>query len=515
MSHVNFWDWAKHEPDRIAVGEVDGRKVGFGELADRAHRTANALLARGLKPGDAIATVLRNRSECIELFLAALNCGWYYVPINHHGTADDIGYIVENSEAKAVFVDPEFAAVATAALDDKGFPTDMRFSVGRAEGFETMDALRAGVSGDRPLGHPAGQVMQYTSGTTGRPKGVRRPLEKCGADELIGAMSWLLRNFGMEPGVGVHLVTSPMYHSAVHSVSTAALHLGQSVEMMERWTPEACLERIARDRVTSSHMVATHFHRLLQLPDAVRAAADVSSLTHVLHGAVPTPVDEKRRMIEWWGPVIDEYYGSSEVGGTAVSSKEWLKKPGTVGKPFSISELKILDDDGNELGPNQVGHIWMRQGDQDFSYYKDPEKTAKNTRGRFIHVGDHGYVDEDGYLFLSGRDAEIIISGGVNIYPAAIEACLLNHPAVGDCGVVGAPNAEFGEEVKAVVMLNPGWSADQAMADALIAHCRDGLSRISVPRSVDFVESLPRDPNGKLQKKALRDTYWAALERAL
>lgn len=515
MTYVNFWDWAANEPDRVSVGEVDGRKVTFGELAARAHRTANALTARGLKPGDAIATVLRNRSECIELFLAALNNGWYYVPINHHGTADDIGYIVENSEAKAVFVDPEFAEVATRALDANGFPGDKRFSAGPADGFETMESLRAGQSDERPTGFPAGQVMQYTSGTTGRPKGVRRPLEQRGADELIGAMSWLLRNFGMEPGVGVHLVTSPMYHSAVHSVSTAALHLGQSVEMMERWTPEDCLVRIARDRITSTHMVATHFHRLLQLPDAVKAAADVSSLTHVLHGAVPTPVDEKRRMIEWWGPVIDEYYGSSEVGGTAVSSTEWMAKPGTVGRPFSISKLKILDDDGNELGPNQVGHIWMRQGDQDFSYYKDPDKTAKSTRDRFIHVGDHGYVDEDGYLFLSGRDAEIIISGGVNIYPAAIEACLLNHPAVGDCGVVGAPNAEFGEEVKAVVMLNPGWPADEATEAELIEHCRGHLSRITVPRSVDFVDALPRDPNGKLQKKILRDAYWAKLERAL
>lgn len=515
MSHVSFWEWATHEPDRIAVGEVDGSKVTFGELADRAHRTANALLERGLKPGDAVATLLRNRSECIELFLAALNCGWYYVPINHHGTADDIGYVVENSEAKAVFVDAEFAELATSALDRIDFPQAMRFSRGDADGFTTMDHLRDGQSAERPTGFPAGQVMQYTSGTTGRPKGVRRPVETRNADELVGAMSWLLRNFGMEPGKGVHLVASPMYHSAVHSISTAALHLGQAVEMIERWTPEHCLERIERDRVTSTHMVATHFHRLLQLPESVREAADVSSLTHVLHGAVPTPVDEKRLMIEWWGPVIFEYYGSSEVGGTSVTSEEWLERPGTVGRPFAISELKILDDDGNELGPNEVGHIWMRQGDQDFSYYKDPEKTAKSVRGQFIHVGDHGYVDEEGYLFLSGRDAEIIISGGVNIYPAAIEACLLNHPAVHDCGVIGAPNREFGEEVKAVVSLNEGWSDDQAMADELIEHCRDNLSRLSVPRSVDFLDDLPRDPNGKLQKKKIRDVYWQSLERAL
>ncbi|MFL0671442.1 MAG: AMP-binding protein [Erythrobacter sp.] len=515
MTYVNFWHWAEHHPDRIAIGEVDGSKVTFGELAERAHRTANALIALGMKPGDAVATLLRNRSECIELFLAALNCGWYYVPINHHGTAADTGYVVENSEAKAVFVDAEFAGLGTTALDSIGFPADRRFSVTQAAGFTTMEQLRAGQATERPRGYPAGQVMQYTSGTTGRPKGVRRPIESSSADDLVGSMSWLLRTFGIAPGDGVHLVTSPLYHSAVHSISTAALHLGQSIEMMERWTAQDCLVRIERDRVTSTHMVATHFHRLLQLPEAVRQAADVSSLRHVIHGAVPTPVDEKRRMIEWWGPVIFEYYGSSEVGGTIVTSQEWMERPGTVGRPFTISEVKILDDEGNELGPNQVGKIWMRQGDQKFSYYKDPEKTARSVKGQFIHVGDHGYVDEDGYLFLSGRDAEIIISGGVNIYPAAIDACLLNHPAVHDCGVIGAPNPEFGEEVKAIVCLNPGWAADDATAQQLIEHCRAHLSRLMVPRSVDFVDELPRDPNGKLQKKKLRDTYWVQLERAL
>lgn len=515
MTWVSFWDWAAHDPDRLAVGEVDGRKISYGELAERVHRTAHALIGQGLRPGDAVATILRNRSECLELFLAALNCGWYYVPINHHGTIDDIAYVVENCEARAVFVEPDFAAIATTALDRIGFPAEMRFAVEPAAGFVPAGDLRARGSTARPTGFPAGQVMQYTSGTTGRPKGVRRPIEQCGADELIGRMSWLLRSFGVEPGEGVHLVTSPLYHSAVHSIGSAALHLGQRIELMERWTPEACLERIARERVTSTHMVATHFHRLLQLPEPVRATADLSSLRHVLHGAVPTPVDEKRRMIEWWGPVIYEYYGSSEVGGTAVDSVEWLKRPGTVGRPFAISELKILDDEGRELGPHQVGNIWMRQGDQEFSYFKDPEKTAKTVRGRFIHVGDHGYVDEDGYLFLCGRDAEIIISGGVNIYPAAIEACLLGHPAVRDCGVIGAPNAEYGEEVKAVVSLNDGWPPTPETAAALIAHCRANLSGINVPRSVDFVAELPRDPNGKLQKRRLRDGYWAGRERKL
>lgn len=515
MTYINFWDWALNRPHQIAVGEVDGRKLSFGELAGRVHQTAHGLLALGLKPGDAIATVLRNRAECFEVFLAALNCGWYYVPINHHGTADDIAYVIENSEAKAVFSQSDFAGKMGEVLAITGLPAAASIAVDGAEGFRSLDDLRRGQPKSRPVGFPAGQVMQYTSGTTGRPKGVRRPILDISPDSMVESMSWLLRNFGMVAGEGAHLVTSPLYHSAVHSVATSALHLGQTVELMDKWTPEACLERIERDRITSTHMVATHFHRLLQLPDEVRAAADTSSLTHVLHGAAPTPREEKRRMIEWWGPVIYEYYGSSEVGGTAVTSEEWLKKPGTVGRPFSISELKILDDAGNELGPNQIGHIWMRQGDQKFSYYKDPEKTAKNTMGNFIHVGDIGYVDEDGFLFLTGRDSEIIISGGVNIYPAPIEARLLEHPSVLDCGVVGAPNAEYGEEVLAVVAVNPGYKPDAGLAEALIDHCREGLSSLMVPRSIDFVDTLPRDDNGKLNKKNLRDAYWADRERRL
>lgn len=507
-THTSFWAWAEADPQRVAVIETDGAVVTYGELAARAHRTAHALKARGLQPGDAIVTLLKNRSECLEVFLAALNCGWYYVPVNHHGTADDFWWILDNAEAKALFVEDAFLERAAEAADRSGLAPDRRISREGAAGWIGWDDLRAGQSDARPDSSIAGQVMQYTSGTTGRPKGVRRPVGGVSADDSISGLSFILGVYGMEPGDGAHLVCAPMYHSAVHSISVMALHYGQAIVMMEKWTPEECLEKIARYRVTTSHMVATHFHRLLQLPDEVRASADVSSLTHILHGAVPTPVETKRRMIEWWGPVIHEYYGSSEVGGTFVKAADWLKKPGTVGQPFSISEIKILDDDGNEVPTGQVGSIWMRQGEQQFSYYKDEAKTAKNTRGKFIHVGDYGYVDADGYLFLSGRDAEIIISGGVNIYPAAVEGRLLEHPWVRDCGVIGAPNAEYGEEVKAVVSLNPSASPGPETERALIDFCREALSHIVCPRSVDFVDDLERDPSGKLRKRQLRDRYW-------
>lgn len=514
MRHTNFWAWAEAAPDRPAVIEVDGSTVSYGELAARVHRTANALKALGLKPGDSIATLLKNRSHCLELFLAALNCGWYYVPINHHGTADDVWWILENAEVKALFVEDAFLEVATSAADLADLAVEHRIALKPASGWVSWDDLRQGQSAERPDSSVGGQVMQYTSGTTGRPKGVRRPLGGS-ADDSIASLSWLLGVYGIEPGDGAHLISAPMYHSAVHSISVAALHYGQVIVMMEKWTPEVCLDLIARYRITTSHMVATHFHRLLQLPEAVRATADVSSLTHVLHGAVPTPVETKRRMIEWWGPVIHEYYGSSEVGGTFVTAEEWLKKPGTVGRPFSISEVKILDDDGRELPAGQVGSIWMRQGEQKFSYFKDDAKTARSTRGQFIHVGDYGYVDEDGFLFLSGRDAEIIISGGVNIYPAQVEGRLLEHPWVRDCGVIGVPNAEFGEEVKAVVSLNPEARPTSETERVLIEHCRSGLSHIVCPRSIDFVAELDRDPSGKLRKKQIRDPYWAQQERVL
>lgn len=510
LSAANFWDWVHLDPDRIAIVEVDGREVTFGALAERTHATAHALKALGLRPGDAVATMMRNRSECYELFLAALNCGWYYVPINHHGTADDVWWVLDDAEVKAVFVEAEFAARVTPAADRVGLASMMRFSADAAGGFCLWADLRRDRPTTRPDSGVAGEVMQYTSGTTGRPKGVRRPIGDRSADEAVAATGWLLRVFGMTPGDGAHLVTAPIYHSAVHSTSIAALHFGQTVVLMEKWTADACLDLIERRRISSSHMVATHFHRLLQLPQARREAADVSSLTHILHGAAPTPVETKARMIEWLGPVIHEYYGSSEVGGTYVSAQDWLKKPGTVGLPFSISELRILDEAGQEVPTGTVGSIWMRQGDQRFSYHKDSDKTARSTRGQFIHVGDYGYVDEDGYLFLAGRDAEIIISGGVNIYPAAVEGRLLQHPAVRDCAVIGVPNAEFGEEVKAVVSLNDGVSPGVATEAALIAHCREDLSPIVCPRSIDFVDDLERDPSGKLRKRVLRDRYWPA-----
>ena len=357
--------------------------------------------------------------------------------------------------------------------------------------------------------------MNYTSGTTGHPKGVLRPLREVDADAGANLQTWILSVFGLSNGPGAHLVNSPLYHTAVMNVGFAALHSGQTMVLIDEWDPELTLQLIERYRITSTHMVATHFHRLLSLPGEVREAYDHSSLTHVMHGAVPTPVDIKRRMLEWWGPVIYEYYGSSEVGGTIATPEHWLSKPGTVGCPFSISEVMILDDEGNEVPTGEPGWVYMCQGEDRFEYHKDKKKTARNKRGKFICVGDIGYLDEDGDLFLCGRDAEIIISGGVNIYPAAIEGYLLNHEAVADVAVVGVPDPEFGEQVKAVVVLKSGYPSNADMETELLDFCRAGLSHQTVPRSVDFVTELPRDPSGKLYKKRVRDAYWQDLEKPI
>jgi long-chain acyl-CoA synthetase len=516
MQNVNFWQWAESDPERIAIVEVDGSTISYRQLADRVHQTAWALQASGMRQGDTIATLLRNRSECSEIFLAALNSGWYYVPINYHATPDDVAYVLLNAEARFIIVDEEFAASAAIACDAAGLAPDCRLVVGSVAGFRSLQEFRRGHSALRPQSSTAGQVMQYTSGTTGRPKGVRRPLIDGKTPEMaVREMSWLLTMFGVKPGPGAHLVTAPLYHSAVHSLAHAALHFGQTAVLMDKWSAGDCLELIRRHRVTTTHMVATHFHRLLQLPAEVRHTADVSSLTHVIHGAVPTPVETKRKMLDWWGAVIYEYFGSSEVGGTAVGPQEWLERPGTVGRPFPVSEVHILDEQGQALPPLQVGQVWMRQGEQEFSYYKDPGKTDRAKRGKLIHVGDYGYVDNEGYLFLSGRDSEIIISGGVNIYPAAIEARLLSHPAVRDCGVIGAPSEEYGEEVKAVVVLNDALEPGPEAATTLLEYCRATLSPIDCPRSIDFTPELPRDPSGKLMKPALRARYWSGRERQI
>ncbi len=516
MADLGFWSIAADDPGHLAVVDPDGTEISAGELLGSANQLVHGLRQLGLAPGDSIAMVLPNSVEVFELYLAVLQAGWYLIPINHHLVGREIAYIVDDCDAQVFVGHERFADACAAAVKELGFPEDHCFAVGAVPGFRPYQELKEGQPTELPSDRRTGAVMNYTSGTTGKPKGVRRSLPQADPESSAIASGGMLLLFGVQPhDDNVHIVGSPLYHTAVLVFGGGALQLGHTVVVMDKWTPEGMLERIDRYQVTSSHMVPTQFHRLLALPDDVKARYDLSSLRHMVHAAAPCPVDVKRRMIEWWGPVIDEYYAASEGGGTMVLPEDWLKKPGTVGKAWPISEVVILDDEGKELPPNEIGTVYMSMPGVEFEYYKDKQKTENNRVGRFFTVGDVGYLDEDGYLFLRDRKADMIISGGANIYPAEIEAVLLGHPMVGDAAVFGVPNEDWGEEVKAVIEPAADVEPSPELAEDILAFCADKLARFKTPRSVDFVAEMPRDPNGKLYKRRLRDPYWEGRERAI
>jgi long-chain acyl-CoA synthetase len=358
--------------------------------------------------------------------------------------------------------------------------------------------------------------MNYTSGTTGRPKGVRRALAPIDPDTMAALSGGFLGLFEVKPEDGnVHLCGSPLYHTAVLVFAGASLHLGHPVVLMDRWTPEDTLRLIEKYRVTTSHMVPTQFHRLLALPEAVRQRYDVASTRAMVHAAAPCPVDVKRRMLAWWGDSIWEYYAATEGGGTVVRPSEWRERPGTVGRAWAGSEIRVLDEQGKDCVPGTPGSVYMKLGAANFEYKGDRQKTEESRREGFFTVGDIGYLDADGFLFLCDRKNDMIISGGVNIYPAEIESVLLTHPKVGDAAVFGIPHADWGEEVKAVIEPAAGVPGDDPLRGEILAFCADRLARYKTPRTIDFIAEMPRDPNGKLYKRKLRDPYWAGRDRQI
>ena len=510
MGELGLWNIGQREPERLALVEPDHTPHTFGELLAANNQVVHGLRALGLERGDVVAALLPNGAAWLELLLAAQQAGWYLVPINYHLVGPEIAYIVEDSGAKAFVAHERYADEVRRAADEVALPETARFAVGEIPGFRPYAELKAGQPTSLPEERSAGALMNYTSGTTGRPKGVKRSLPEIDPDSMVEMASFLNALFDIQPfDDNVHLTVAPLYHTAVGQFTQNALHAGHTVVLMDKWTPEGTLERIERYRVTTSHMVPTMFTRLLRLPDEVRERYDVSSLRAMIHSAAPCPVHVKQAMLDWWGDVVWEYYGATEGGGTVASPADWRKKPGTVGKPWPISEIKVLDDDGNELPPGQVGTVWMRMGDRTFEYHGDEEKTRRswNDRG-FFTVGDAGELDEDGWLFLRDRTSELIISGGVNIYPAETEAALSEHPAVLDVAVFGIPHEDWGEEVKAAVELAEGHAPSTELEQELIGHCRDRLARFKCPRSVDFVEDFPRSATGKVFKRQLRDPYW-------
>jgi long-chain acyl-CoA synthetase len=511
MTKLGFWNIVDEEPDRVAVIDVDHTEHAFGEVAAAAHRIVHGLRSLGVGTGDTIATLLPNSVHMVALMLATGEAGIYLTPINYHLTGPEVAYIVDDSESKVFIAHERFGEAAGAVSESV-----QRFAVGSIEGFAPYDSLVSGQPAEFPADRTAGAIMNYTSGTTGRPKGVKRPLTGLNPNDAGELGSFLLNLFGIQPlGEGRHLVAAPLYHTAVGQYMMASLNGGHGAVLMDQWSPDGTLERIERHRVTETHMVPTMFHRMLKLPDDVKKQYDVSSMTHAIHSAAPCPIPTKQAMLDWWGPVIYEYYAATEGGGTLATPEDWLKKPGTVGKPWPISEVVIFDDDGNRLPPGEVGTVWMRMGDQKFEYHKDKAKTEKSWKDGYFTVGDAGYVDEDGYLFLADRKIDMIISGGVNIYPAEIEAVLIQHEDVADCAVFGIPHDDWGEEVKAAVELVPGVQADDAEHETLLGYLRDNVAKYKCPRSIDFHDQMPRDPNGKLYKRKLRDPYWAESERQI
>jgi long-chain acyl-CoA synthetase len=511
---------AQQHPDRPALIDAAGTRT-WAQLDARVNRLINGFRAFGLGAGDLISIVAPNSREYYEVMAAAGHAGILFVPVNWHFTAEEIAYVIDNSGSKLLIAGAEFTPVAAAAVARNETPTlTTRLSIGgRAHGFADYEAFIAGAPDSEPEGQVAGGPMFYTSGTTGRPKGVRSA-SKGGPPpiEMMAMMGAGLASMLSIPQGGVTLICGPLYHSAQWAFSYLPLIAGSTVVMRHKFDPVELLELIDRHGVTNVHLVPTQFHRLLGVDAAVKAKFDGSSLKAVWHGAAPCPPDIKRRMIDWWGDVVYEYYGSTEGSiVTTASAADWRARPGTVGKATPMAEIRIIRDDGTPADVGESGQIYVRNlMGNDFEYHKEPGKTAAaHLEPGVFTFGDIGYLDADGYLFMSDRKIDMIISGGVNIYPAEIEATLLTHPAVQDAAVFGIPNDEFGEEVKGAVELRLGNQASPELEAELIAHCRAHLARYKAPRSIDFVAELPRHETGKLYKRLLRDAYWAGTGRKI
>jgi long-chain acyl-CoA synthetase len=499
---------AERTPDvpAIIMGS-SGEAVSYAQLEERSVRLARALRSLGVRVGDHIAILMENNRPYLEIAWAAQRSGLFYTAINTHLRAGEVRYILDDCGAVALVASESMADVV-AGLDLSRI--DIRVSAfGDLPGFERYDDLVASATADPLSDECEGREMLYSSGTTGRPKGVRKQLPGTPLGDPTSAPVQIAQGLYAHGGATdvVYLSPAPLYHGAP-LVSSMSIHrLGGTVVVMERFDPSQCLQLIERYRVTQAQFVPTMFVRMLRLPQEERERYDLSSLRYVVHAAAPCPVEVKRQMIDWWGPIIHEYYsGTEDIGNTFISPEEWLAHPGSVGRP--TSECHIVGDDGEVLPPGQAGVVYFAGG-RPFEYHNDPEKTASVTNEKgWRTLGDVGYLDEDGYLYLTDRQAHMIISGGVNIYPQEAENLLAGHPAVADVAVIGVPDAEMGEAVKAVVTLAHRDAASPELAAELLAFCRSALATYKCPRSVDFVDELPRDDNGKLYKRLLRERYW-------
>ena len=507
----------ERKPDEVAVYDETGTAT-WAQMNERSNRLIHALRELGVEVGDRVALLASNRREYVEVNLACFNAGWLLVPVNWHLAAREIEYVIEDSGAAVVIADPMFLDNAVKASVNA--PRTVMLSGAEADGFEPYEDLLAAASPDEPPDQSTGGNMFYTSGTTGNPKGVRSTALQPGSPltglhGMIDGLRGLLR---ILPEAKM-FVNSPLYHAGPYAWTMVSGGTGSPIVMRQKFDPEKTLGDLQNEKIEQAYFVPTHFVRFLKLPDDVKKTFDPSSLRAVFHTGAPCPPDVKRAMIEWWGPVFVDYYGASEGpgSGTIIDSNEWLSKPGSVGKPLPTCEVWILDDKGKRLGPNETGQIYFKNllgADFEYHHADDKTKSAHLEPGVFTY-GDVGYLDDDGYLFLSDRKIDMIVSGGANIYPAEIESVLISHPAVADVAAFGVPNDEYGEEVKAAVQLAEGQRPGEELENELREYARERLAGYKVPRSIDFHESFPRTPTGKLQKRLLRDPYWEGKDRAI
>ncbi len=506
---------AKANPQRAAIIMAEtGETLSYGALEQHANQGAQLFRKLGLKRGDTVALLMENHLRYFEICFAAQRAGLYYTPLSTSLSVSEAAYIVENSRAKVLITSAAMATVAAElAASNQAGPN--RYAVdGFVEGFEPWEDAIASMPATPIADESPGRDMLYSSGTTGRPKGICFPLPEGAIDALTPQLQ-MWQRYGADTNT-VLLSPAPMYHTAPLRSIMSVLRLGGTVVAMERFDAKAALALIERYRITHSQWVPTMFVRMLKLGAEERAGFDLSSHTHALHGAAPCPVQVKEQMIEWWGPILYEYYTATEsIGYVACNSQEWLAHKGTVGKGVG-GAIHILDDDDRELPVGEAGTVYFEVTGPGFAYLGDAAKTDSiRSRQGWQTMGDIGYLDKDGYLYLTDRKAFLIISGGVNIYPQEIENLLVTHPKVADAAVIGVPNTEFGEEVKAVVQPMDMRDAGPALEQELLAFCREHISKIKAPRSVDFLEALPRLPTGKLVKRDLRAKYWVGAGRSI
>lgn len=503
------------DPDRPAV--ISSReKLSYQQLNTLVNQTARLICSAGLGQGDAVALICSNRAEFVVVSFACQRLGVRLTPVNWHLSTEELAYVVDNCEASAVFVDIEACPDAAPALAANS-RLRLKVAIGTAcDGFRLWPDALAVFSGDDIDGAVLGTTMLYTSGTTGRPKGVLRkqPDPQKAAD--MQALLTAVFQFQPETGKDCALVTGPLYHAGPFNLCmTTPLSAGIGIVIMAAFTPEAALQKIAEHNISHTFLVPTMMNRLLRLPAELRRKSDLSSLRFVIHGAAPCPVETKHALLEWFGPIIWEMFAGTEGPGTLVSPDEWLEKPGTVGRP-GPGQLKILDAGGREVAPGVAGQLYLvNPPESSFEYFREAEKTARAQRDGYFTAGDIGYLDADGYLFLTGRSAEVIISGGVNIYPQEIDDVLLKHNAVDDVACIGVPNQEWGEEVLALVKLLPGCKVSNTMADELLAFCKQRMPSHKRPRRVEFVAEIPRSEAGKISRGVLRKPYWEKHSRAI